>query len=209
MSHSDRGRWASVLHSAAPIVATSFRPAATPSACAAPRATGSPVSSSFPLEPAASVPLPTLRREWAGARCQRLKATKEGSPPTPPASANAVGKLRPMVLGKQRPAHQVTSSHSSAPRSVIVFRPPFVPHCVLHTMTPPLVVASSRARQVLSSSLPALPHSIPPSVRHCVCVAWSLLRDHLTHSPSSGTRQVSIRFQRKQSSRRRVRPFIH
>ena len=58
--------------------------AAAPYVGRAPRATGSPVPASFLLVPAASVPLRTLRREWAGARCQRLAATRKGSPLTPP-----------------------------------------------------------------------------------------------------------------------------
>ena len=79
----NRGRWASVLPSPVPIVTRSSRTPAAPYdvLCRVPLAL--PASSSFLLESVASVPLVTLRREWAGARCQRLAAEKIGSPLTP------------------------------------------------------------------------------------------------------------------------------
>lgn len=78
------GRWAFRLRLR---VRSSHRnppPPAAPYLVLAPRATGSPASSSFLLESAASVPLHTLRREWAGTCSQRLAAVKFGCPLTPP-----------------------------------------------------------------------------------------------------------------------------
>ena len=90
-----------------------------------------------------------------------------------------------------------------------MFHPPVVPPSRFHTSPPPHRPRShttrkrignqqgrkkstpraapfDRTRQVLSSSFPALPHSVPPSVRHYVCAAWSLLREHLTRTHYGG-----------------------
>jgi hypothetical protein len=80
----NRGRWASVSgHALVPRTdALRLQPLPTIVLCRVSLAL--PASSSFLLESAASVPLVTLRREWAGARCQRLAAGEIRSPLTPP-----------------------------------------------------------------------------------------------------------------------------
>ena len=78
----NRGRWAFVSGHALDSSHRCPPPPAAPYVVLRPRATGSSCRSC--LTSVASVPLRKLRREGAGARCQRLATEKIGSPLTPP-----------------------------------------------------------------------------------------------------------------------------
>ena len=101
-----------------------------------------------------------------------------------PASAIAAAKRQEKCSETTTHKIKVSSSHSSAPRLLVVLRSSLTPH---HHSAPR--AAYGRTRKELSSSSPTL-HPVTPLLlrRHCVpsLQLGLLLRDHLTRPPSSG-----------------------